>query len=189
MDIANFVLTFGPAGLVAWSLGKRLFFAGRTTPRAPRAPRMAAPRRDRPALPVHLMLRAQVVRGGSEPVRAGGSTYRTTPVRPQQNQLEPLEPGGIEPPRAALTLHMSREEEIAVLAVQRNADGSYRHSANKITELMGGTAADVKKQIAEIRGTPAELPQAPKPDPRFPQRTPEQEALRQQLMKQKAVTR
>lgn len=82
---------------------------------------------------------------------------------PHQNQIEPSEPAKNEPAREPTTLrNMTRVEEIAVLAVQRNDDGSYRHSANKITELMGGTAADVKAQVAAIRGPtkPASAPLA-----------------------------
>jgi hypothetical protein len=104
---------------------------------------------------------------GAEPVRAD---FRTSshalfsgsdePVRAHQNQIEPLFQTVHEPEREPSTLrNLTRAEEIALLAVQRNDDGSYRHSANKICELMGGTAAEVKAQVATIRG-PAK-PKAP----------------------------
>jgi len=46
---------------------------------------------------------------------------------------------------------MSRDAEIAWLTVQRNDDGTYRHSANKIAAFMGGTESVVKAQVAAIR--------------------------------------
>lgn len=86
---------------------------------------------------------------------AARTSYEPTepiPVRWQQNQPEPAEPAQIEPGEEKPSLYrLTRQEEIAILAVQRNEDGSYRHSANAITTFVGGTAADVKRQIAEIR--------------------------------------
>lgn len=83
------------------------------------------------------------------------------PVLPHQPQLEPDSLSVREPAREPASLrNLSRAEEIALLTVQRNDDGSYRHSANKIAELMGGTAADVKAQVAAIRG-PAKPPAKP----------------------------
>ncbi len=81
-------------------------------------------------------------------------TSSNEPVLPQQNQAEPDNSLVYEPPTALPSLHrMTRSEEIAMLAVQRNDDGTYRHSANDILKIMGGTAADVKGQIAAIRGS------------------------------------
>ena len=101
------------------------------------------------------------VRGGSRTGSWNGSTGSGDPVRAQQNQLEPDFDSVREPAHEPSTLRsLTRTEEIALLAVQRNDDGSYRHSANKICELMGGTAAEVKAQVAAIRG-PAKPVQAP----------------------------
>jgi hypothetical protein len=59
---------------------------------------------------------------------------------------------------------MSDTDEIAVLAVQRKEDGSYRHSANEIAALMHGTRADVLDQIRAIRGAaPAVTPSVSPP--------------------------
>lgn len=49
MDLANFVLTFGPAGLVVYSLGKRLIMAGRA--QRPAVAREESEQRPRPPLP------------------------------------------------------------------------------------------------------------------------------------------
>jgi hypothetical protein len=81
------------------------------------------------------------------------NTSSPDPVLPHQPQPEPDSLSVREPEREPSSLrNLTRAEEIALLTVQRNDDGSYRHSANKIAELMGGTAADVKSQVAAIRG-------------------------------------
>lgn len=100
----------------------------------------------------------EALRTGSE----GGSTGSQEVVLPHQYQPEPDPEVVREPEREPATLRsLSRLEEIALLAVQRNDDGSYRHSANKIVDLMGGTAADVKSQVAAIRGPTKPLPMSP----------------------------
>lgn len=110
--------------------------------------------------------RMRVVRQAGAPVRAMPEPAEPLPVRSQQHQAEPIEPVENEPVREPLQLNrLSRAAEIALLAVQRNEDGSYRHSANAITQFVGGTAADVKRQIAEIRATKPEEP--PKPESRI----------------------
>jgi hypothetical protein len=92
---------------------------------------------------------------GSEPVRAPVEPPEPVAVRAHQNQLEPSEPPqnepACEPSARGITARLERAELITLLAVQKNADGSYTFSANKITEFVGGTAADVKAQIAAIR--------------------------------------
>lgn len=50
-----------------------------------------------------------------------------------------------------------------MLAIQRAEDGSYRHSANDITKFIGGTAADVKDVIREVREGPAPKAEPPQP--------------------------
>lgn len=154
MDIVNVVLTFGPAALVVYSIGKRVIRAHRARPVLP----AELPARERPPLPVHRYFavrpRLEVVRASAELVRESLEPVEPVAVRAHQNQVEPVELPEIEPVRETLQLNrLSREAEIALLAVQRNENGSYRHSANDITKFVGGTAADVKDLIAEIRGT------------------------------------
>jgi hypothetical protein len=57
-----------------------------------------------------------------------------------------------EPERELSLRKLSRTEEITLLATQRDDDGRYRHSANKIADFMGGTRAEVLAIIAEVRG-------------------------------------
>lgn len=95
---------------------------------------------------------------GSEPVRTPAAPPEPAVVRGHQNRIDPSEPDQIEPPREpsaiVITARLERAELITLLAVQKNADGSYAFSANRITEFVGGTAADVKAQIAAIRNPP-----------------------------------
>lgn len=86
-----------------------------------------------------------------------GSAGAGDPARGQQHQLEPVEPGENEPP--PITRQLGKEEMIVLLAVQRNDDGGYKWSANKIAAFVGGTEAPVKATIATVRGTK----DAPKP--------------------------
>ncbi len=90
------------------------------------------------------------------------STAEPVVVRAQTHQIEPVEPAKNEPVREpaaiAITARLERAELITLLAVQKNADGGYTFSSNKITEFVGGTASEVKAQIAMIRN-----PTAPKP--------------------------
>lgn len=84
-------------------------------------------------------------------------------VRAQQNQVEPIEPGTIEPAFEPTQLYrLSLHDEIVLLAVQRDERGAYRHSANAITKFVGGTAAEVKKIVADVRGTAPEKVQPPR---------------------------
>lgn len=109
--------------------------------------------------------RSEQADGRSEPVQSMGEPPEPLAVLPRLNHPEPSKPGEIEPALESLQLNrLSRIAEIALLAVQRNDDGNYRHSANDITRFMGGTAADAKKQIAEIRATKPE--REPKPEER-----------------------
>ena len=89
------------------------------------------------------------------PVRAPAEPAEPLPVRAQTHQIEPVEPAKNEPVREpaaiVITARLERAELITLLAVQKNADGGYAFSANKITEFVGGTAAEVKAQIAAIR--------------------------------------
>ena len=114
---------------------------------------------------------AQAVRADVEPVRQQAEPTEPVAVRGQQNQVEPVEPAKIEPldepAPVAISAQLNQTELIAVLAVQKNAAGGYRYSANQITGFIGGTAADVKKIIADIR-TPPKV--EPPPEPAQPER-------------------
>jgi hypothetical protein len=96
---------------------------------------------------------------GSDIARTGSEPLEPIPVRAHQNQIEPLEPAENEPPIALASLRNMRDEElIALLAVMRSPNGGYRFSANEILKIVGGTAADVKAQVAALRpkaGAPA----------------------------------
>jgi hypothetical protein len=105
--------------------------------------------------------REEAVRDEFQPSSEDDLPSSPDPVPAHQSQLEPDFPSVREPERDPASLRkLTRAEEIALLTVQRNDDGSYRHSANKIADLMGGTAADVKAQVAAIRG-PAKPAQSP----------------------------
>lgn len=60
-----------------------------------------------------------------------------------------------------------RHDMIDFLARELGETGVYRHSANTILKMVGGTAADVKKIIADIR-TPPKV--EPPPEPTQPER-------------------
>lgn len=53
-----------------------------------------------------------------------------------------------------LSRDITEADELVLLCVVRNRDGKYRHSANKIFELVGGDRNIVMKRIKEIRETP-----------------------------------
>jgi len=101
-----------------------------------------------------------------EPVRELAAPPVREAVLPHVHQVEPSEPAenkpASEPNELTVNAHLSRPDLIALLAVQKNDDGSYRFSSNQITGFVGGTAAEVKKQIADIREKPAPVaPPAP----------------------------
>lgn len=85
------------------------------------------------------------------PARGGGSAGADAPARAHLHLVLPESEPQNAPAREPASLHMSRDTEIAWLTVQRNDDGSYRHSANKIAQFMGGTESVVKAQVAAIR--------------------------------------
>jgi len=118
---------------------------------------------------------------GSEPVhvpvpdtstataRGAGAPAGTDAVLPDTGALE-ADTVGWAPPR--LSLHLSDAETIALLALQRDKSGKYRHSANKIYALVGGSRKAVLDQIGAVRdGAPAV----------FRPLTPEQQQVREQL--------
>lgn len=96
---------------------------------------------------------AHYVESDPEPV------VRTTPeplelvmVLTDTHQAEPVEPAPIEPPREPVSLRkIPKTDLIVLLAVQRKENGDYLYSANEITDFIGGTAAPIKKLIAEVR--------------------------------------
>ncbi len=74
---------------------------------------------------------------------------------------------GTETPR--LSRRLSDTELIALLSVQRGKDNRYRFSANQITQLVGGSRAEVLNQVRAIRDTP---PPVLFPDPENGGRVP-----------------
>lgn len=111
-----------------------------------------------------VMLREQrsaLVRGRAEPVRGGGSTGSDDPVLPHQNQVEPVELADVEPGREPLVLHnLSRAALIALLSVQKNDSNGYRFSKNQIAAFVGGTKADVLKEIDLYRDPQPQKPRS-----------------------------
>lgn len=92
-----------------------------------------------------------------QPDRTGSSagSRRVEPVKiPDASQLEPDEPAVREPPVDPLIIShkMSRKELTIVLAAQKDEGGAYRFSANKIAEFVGGTSAEAKGWVADVRG-------------------------------------
>jgi hypothetical protein len=57
-----------------------------------------------------------------------------------------------EPPPAPLRHNLSRLELLTLLAVQKNAAGGYRYSANAITAFVGGTRSENLEVVSSIRG-------------------------------------
>lgn len=53
-----------------------------------------------------------------------------------------------------LSRDITEDAELVFLCVVRNKDGKYRHSANKIYELIGGDRNTVLAKIKEIRAVP-----------------------------------
>jgi hypothetical protein len=102
------------------------------------------------------------VRADSALVREAGSTGSSDPVLPHLNQAEPVEPAVIEPVREPVILHnLSRSALIALLSVQRNEHNGYRFSKNQIAAFVGGTKADVLKEIDLYRVQKQATPPAP----------------------------
>ena len=52
-----------------------------------------------------------------------------------------------------LSRYITDEDELTLLCVIRNADGKYRHSANRIFDLVGGDRNTVMARIKAIRAT------------------------------------
>jgi hypothetical protein len=184
MDIANFVLTFGPAGLVAWSVGTRLIkhVRARRVAELEEAPGASA-YRDRPPLPIHLMLRST---GGRLPIYAIATEQRSYAAE------QPTEQPGTGGRNAVpgLREHLGTLPDdvlLRELALVVSEDGTFKYAESRIAKFIGGRVEDRIAQVRAVRGTPPPPKKAPI-DPRFPFRTPEQAALRAQLgMKQKGA--
>lgn len=91
---------------------------------------------------------------GDRPSSPSGSQW----VEPQKiidtYQAEPIDPLVREPPSDPLIIShkMGRKELTILLAAQKDEDGGYRFSANKIADFVGGTGAEVKGWVADVRG-------------------------------------
>lgn len=91
------------------------------------------------------------------PIRPSSDTssQRVEPAKIADTpQPEPDAPAMYEPPSDPLIIShkMSKKELTILLAVQKDDEGGYRFSANKIAEFVGGTSAEVKGWVAEVRG-------------------------------------
>lgn len=92
-------------------------------------------------------------------VRRARSTQpaaRSTPLRTDTQRAEIDEAAknseAESTPEVAISARLEKRELITLLAVQKNADGGYTYSANKIRDFVGGTASEVYALIREIRG-------------------------------------
>lgn len=181
MDIANFVLTFGPASLVAWSLGTRLINHYRT--RSAVELEDAPAYRERPPLPIHLMLRSTTGRSPSVPIAREQRSYAVEP-NPEHSGTEV---GNAVPGFREQLGTLADDVLLRELALVVNEDGTFKYAESRIAKFIGGRVEDRIAQVRAVRGTPAPA-KAARVDPRFPLRTPEQAALRAHLgLKQKGA--
>lgn len=96
--------------------------------------------------------------GGSDESEGGSGTSSAEPVLPQQNQLEPELVRDFEAVKTFLSSHnLSDDEAVILLAVLRR-NGDYLISANKIRDVVGGSDAQIKAQVAAIRPRPRTPP-------------------------------
>lgn len=175
MDIANFVLTFGPAGLVVYSIGKRLvasYKAGRTVEREEE---LEAPARPRPPLPTHLMLRSRAV--AMVPNRNTWEQRSYAAERPTERLGTGI--GNSVPALAKHLGTLADDQLLAELALVVNADGSFKYADSRIAKFIGGRVEDRVAQVREVRGVVA--PPKKVATKEYPQRTEAQALLRQQL--------
>lgn len=98
-----------------------------------------------------------------EPVRIAAEPPDTNAMRtstPEDDRTT------LEPP--IISHKMTDVELIAVLTVQKDERGSYRFSANKIADFVGGTRADVLAEIKAIRNPSLPAQYQPLNDQRQP---------------------
>jgi len=96
-----------------------------------------------------VMSSVQIERTAPATSTALGSTSTHHAVLPDTHQAEPSALLHSEPP---LNLHnMSRPALIALISVQKTETGAYRWTANQIAAFVGGTRAEVLKEIAQYR--------------------------------------
>lgn len=84
----------------------------------------------------------------------GGSRWVAPVEIAETHQFKPTKPVVYDPAHdpSVISHKMSRKELTILLAVQKDEDGAYRFSANKIAEFVGGTSAEIKGWVAEVRG-------------------------------------
>lgn len=94
------------------------------------------------------------------PSAAASSQWGEPPKIPETNQPEPNEPAVREPPDDPIIIShkMTKKELTVLLAVQKDDEGAYRFSANQIAGFVGGTSAETKGWVAEVRGTRERAP-------------------------------
>lgn len=101
-------------------------------------------------------------RSQNVPMRTSYEPTEPMAVLVDTHQPELEEPDENEPaPEPVYLRQLPRVHLIVLLAVQRKEEGSYLFSANEITSFVGGTAAPVKKLIAEVRAEKQEEPKQP----------------------------
>lgn len=95
-----------------------------------------------------------------QPPRTSSEPPQNRPGSPDTTAERTSTGDNREAPRATLHNHLSRLEMLTLLAVQKDSDGEYLYSANKIADLVGGARQKTLDQIGEVRGTrkPEELP-------------------------------
>lgn len=176
MDLVNIVLTFGPASLVAYSIGSRLVSGYR----ASRAAEIERPARERPALPTHRMLRPMA---RTAPVRAREPEPRRSRDFPLLNGAEPQSIGSVNP----LDLVLNADEVIAVARMIDHNRTAAKPSKSSTIQAgfgvsRGGSAAYTRASLIydTLFGPPA-------PAVKYRELTPEQEHVRAQLMRQKGA--
>jgi hypothetical protein len=169
-------------GLISMAVGKITDWRESREPtRQRQRRRQPARRRARPALPVHVMLRSGGVGTYPQTIKAEQRSYAAERLQ------EPSGTGGAEPV-PDLWEHLGTladDQLLDILARATMPDGTYKYAESRIAKFIGGRVEDRIAQVRAVRGIVA--PPKPTIDPRYPQRTPEQEALRQQLLKQKGA--
>src|SRR5262245_50939059 len=151
MDIANFVLTFGPAGLVVYSIGKRLIAAQRAARRVRRTARAAPHRRARPPLPVHLMLRSRGI------ATLSNENHREQRSDAAERPTERLGTGGgnTVPALAEHLGTLADDQLLAELALVVTEAGAFKYAESRIAKFIGGRVEDRIAQVRAVRGVPA----------------------------------
>lgn len=183
MDIANAIMTFLPAAAIASSIIVRVV-KHHAESSARRGSRRALAVRRRPALPISLMFRSSAPSPHSARNNAERRSYAA------ERPTEPLGTGigNSVPALAEQVGTLSDDALLRELALVLAADGTPKYAESRIAKFIGGRVEDRIAQVRAVRGVPAPPKIAPI-NRQYPQRSPEQELLRQQLGIGKRATR